>query len=117
MTKRDKRQSSKKHSTRHGLHPAFPVVLAFVGIAVISLAFGMLIFPLFAKVCAPDLLNAVSIIGYGGVAVMALALLLEAYNLYEHHKQHVTLLIFGGMLGLAGTVVMLYMAPLASSCV
>ena len=108
---------SAKHGTKHGFHPALAVMLAFLGTAVISVVFGMLIFPVFAQVCAPDLLAAVAKVGYAGVVVLGIALLLEAYNLYEHHTKHVSWLVVVGLAALVVTAILIAMAPGAVACV
>ncbi len=73
--------------------PALPVFLVGIGLATTSFVFGLLSFPIFTKVCVSGLLSGVAKIGYLGIAVVFLGLMVEAFNLYEHHRRHVVLLI------------------------
>lgn len=59
----------------------------------VSVVFGMMLFPVFTEVCANTLLLGAAKFGYGGVAVLLIGLLLEAYNLFEHHRHHVSWLV------------------------
>ena len=104
------------HGTKHGFHPAFPVVLGFVGASVVSVVFGMLIFPAFADVCASELLYAVSKVGYVGLIVVLASLLLESYHLYEHHKKHVSLLVVLSFVVVGASAVLMNIVTSAFSC-
>lgn len=83
------------HNGNHKTYvdPALPVFLTGIGVAVVSFVFGMLTFPVFTKICVGELLYGIAKIGYIGLAVVFFGLMLEALNLYEHHRRHVVLLI------------------------
>lgn len=81
------------YQTKYKLDTAVAIVFIFLGAAVVSVVFGMMLFPVFTHVCANQLLLGVAKIGYGGVATLATGLMLEAYNLYEHHRKHVAVVV------------------------
>ncbi|MDP3970779.1 MAG: hypothetical protein Q8P90_03690 [bacterium] len=105
------------HQTRHGLHPVLPIFLAFVGTIVVSVVFGMLIFPAFTQICADELFGAIAVIGYYGVGIVFIALMLEAYNLYEHHKKHVALVVFITFLMCGMITYLIKMISMAFTCI
>jgi hypothetical protein len=78
---------------KYKIDPILPVIITFVGVTVTSLAVGMLLFPVFTKVCVAELLYGVARLGYFGIGVLCFGLMLEAYNLYEHHRKHVIVLV------------------------
>lgn len=73
--------------------PALPIFLTGIGVAVTSFVFGMLTLPVFTKICVGELLYGVAKIGYIGIIIVCFGLMLEALNLYEHHRRHVILLV------------------------
>lgn len=81
------------YQTKYKLDTAVAIIFIFLGVAVVSVVFGMMLFPVFTHVCANQLLLGVAKIGYGGVATLATGLMLEAYNLYEHHRKHVAVVV------------------------
>lgn len=105
------------HNTKHGLHPALPIFLGFVGTSVVSLVFGMLIFPVFTHICAAELLLAVSKWGYFGVGIIMLAVWLEAYHLYEHHKRHVIWLVILSIVMCLSIAWLIYLVATHYSCI
>lgn len=78
---------------KNKVDPALPVFLTGIGIATTSFVFGMLTLPIFIKICVGELLYGVAKVGYIGLAIVCFGLLLEALNLYEHHRRHVILWI------------------------
>ena len=104
------------YRTKYGLDTAVAIILMFVGTAVISLVFGMLLFPVFTHVCADQLLVGVARIGYGGVATLVVGLLLEAYNLYGAHKKHVAVVVAATILLGFLTCMMIHYVSQAYTC-
>lgn len=104
------------YRTKYRLDTAVAIIFIFVGTAVISLAFGMMLFPVFTHVCADQLLLGVAKIGYGGVATLAVGLLLEAYNLYEHHRKHVAVLVAVSIVASTFCVLMIHYVAQAYTC-
>lgn len=80
-------------SPRYKVDPIVPVIVIVLGIAVVSLVFGLMLFPMLTQVCATELLYAAAKLGYFGIFLIFLGLLLEAYHLYEEHKKHVSVVI------------------------
>lgn len=80
-------------STRYKVDPIVPVVLIIIGIAVVSMVFGVMLFPILTQVCADELLYAIAKMGYFGAFLIFSGLMLEAYHLYEEHKRHISVLI------------------------
>lgn len=110
------KRRQKHHQTKHGLHPVLPILLAFIGAAIVSMVFGLLLFPIFTGVCAEEFLYAVRNMGYAGVVVLCAGLLLEAYNLYEHHRGHVQLLVGTSLLLSISIVILMSLVSGAYSC-
>lgn len=102
-----------RYRTKYKLDTAVAIVFIFLGTVIISLVFGMLLFAIFTHVCANELLLGVARIGYGGIATLVIGLLLEAYNLYEHHKRHVAVVV--AMTLLIGVVTILMMHAIAQA--
>ena len=93
-----------------------PVIIIFIGTAVISGVFGMLLFPAFTQLCVTELLYGVAKIGYVGVGIIFAGLMLEAYNLYEHHKKHILVLIILSIIMASTTAWLITLAARAYSC-
>ena len=104
------------YRTKYRLDTAVAIIFMFLGTAVISLVFGMLLFPVFTHVCADQLLIGVARIGDGGVATLTIGLLLEAYNLYEAHKRHVAVIIAATVLVALLTAMMIHYVAQAYTC-
>lgn len=99
------------YRTKYRLDTAVAIIFIFIGTAVVSLVFGMLLFPIFTHVCANQLLIGVARIGYGGVATLTMGLFLEAYNLYGEHKKHVAVVVATTLLvGLLACMMIHYVA-------
>lgn len=105
-----------RYHTKYRLDTAVAIIFMFLGTAVVSAVFGMLLFPIFTHVCANQLLIAVARIGYGGVATLMTGLLLEAYNLYEEHKKHTAVVIAVTMLLGMVVVMMIHYVAEAYTC-
>ncbi len=105
------------YRTKYKLDTAVAIFFMFLGTAVISLVFGMLLFPVFTHVCADQLLLGVARIGYGGTAVLVAGLLLEAYNLFEHHRKHVAVIVAVTLLVGLFVVMMIHQVAQAYTCV
>ncbi len=84
-------------SKSYKVDPIVAVILIVLGIAVVSLVFGMMFFPVLTQVCATELLYAVAKLGYFGIFLIFSGLMLEAYHLYEEHKKHVIVVVVAGM--------------------
>ncbi|MBI4407759.1 MAG: hypothetical protein HY565_04655 [Candidatus Kerfeldbacteria bacterium] len=104
------------YRTKYKLDTAVAIIFIFLGMAVISVVFGMLLFPVFTHVCANQLLLGVAKIGYGGVATLATGLMLEAYNLYEHHRGHVAVLVAVSVVTSTVCVLMIRYVAQAYTC-
>lgn len=105
-----------KDTKKFELDPLLAVLLVFIGVVVVSMVFGMLLFPVFTKICAASLLQGIAKVGYFGICVALSGILLEAYNLYEHHKKHVQVLIaLSIVMGLA-TGGLIYLISRVYSC-
>jgi cytosine/uracil/thiamine/allantoin permease len=104
------------YRTKYRLDTAVAIILIFLGTATVSAVFGMFLFPIFTHVCANQLLMGVARIGYGGVITLMTGLLLEAYNLYEAHKKHVSVLVAATVLMGALTIMMIHYFATAYSC-
>lgn len=81
------------YRTKYRLDTAVAIIFILIGGSTVSVIFGMLLFAVFTHVCANELLVAAEKIGYGGIATLVVGLFLEAYNLYEHHRQHVAVVV------------------------
>ncbi|EKD79012.1 MAG: hypothetical protein ACD_41C00192G0002 [uncultured bacterium] len=81
------------YRTKYKLDTAVAIIFISFGVAIVSGVFGIMLFPVFTHVCADQLLLGVARIGYGGIATLATGLLLEAYNLFEHHRKHVSIVV------------------------
>lgn len=104
------------YQTKYKLDTAVAIIFIFVGVTIISVVFGLLLFPVFTHVCANQLLLGVARIGYGGVATLATGLMLEAYNLYEHHRKHVSVLVAITVLMSTFTVLIIHYFATAYTC-
>ena len=104
------------YQTKYKLDTAVAIIFIFLGMAIVSGVFGMLLFPVFTHVCANQLLLGVARFGYGGVATLATGLMLEAYNLYEHHRRHVSVLVAVTVLMSVFTVLMIHYVASAYTC-
>lgn len=107
---------SHRYRTKYRLDTAVAIIFMFLGTAVVSVVFGMLLFPVFTHVCANQLLIAIARIGYGGVATLATGLLLEAYNLYEEHKKHIAVVVAATILMCSVAVMMIHYVAAAYTC-
>ncbi|MFA5995546.1 MAG: hypothetical protein WCW27_03685 [Patescibacteria group bacterium] len=85
--------NANKWLPKYKIDPILPVVITFLGVTVTSLVIGMLLFPVFTKVCVAELLYSLAKLGYFGIMILCFGLMLEAYNLYEHHRKHVIVLV------------------------
>lgn len=110
-------QHPHRYQTKYKLDSAVAIILMVLGICIISVVFGMMLFPVFTKVCADELLLGVARVGYGGVATLCIGVLLECYNLYEHHKPHVAVLAAVSLLAGIATVLMIHYVAQAYSCI
>ena len=70
----------------------------------------------FIHYCKTPLINVFVNIGYFGIVVLFMAVALEAYHLYEHHKKYVRLLLLVGALMSVITAALFYAIPLALMC-
>ncbi len=104
------------YRTKYRLDTAVAIIFIFLGVCVISLVFGMLLFPIFTHVCANELLIGVARIGYGGVATLCIGLLLEAYNLYSEHKRHIAVIVAMTVLIAVVTSMMIHYGAAAYTC-
>lgn len=104
------------YRTKYRLDTAVAIIFMVLGGCIISLVFGMLLFPVFTHVCADELLFAVAKLGYAGVTILAIGLLLEAYNLYEHHRKHVAVVVAVTIVTSTITSLMIHFAAQAYSC-
>lgn len=102
-----------RYRTRSGLDTAVAVLFIFFGTCIVSAVFGMLLFPVFTHVCANELLLGVAKIGYAGVVTFTVGILLEAYNLLEHHRRHVAVVV--GITIIAATVAILLIRSVADT--
>ncbi|MFA6474774.1 MAG: hypothetical protein WCV88_01070 [Patescibacteria group bacterium] len=107
---------SQHYQTKYKLDTAVAIIFIFVGTVIISTVFGMMLFPVFTHVCAEQLLLGVARIGYGGIAVAFIGVCLEAYNLYEMHKQHVAVVMAASIVGVVITSLMIHYLAQAYSC-
>lgn len=105
-----------RYHTKYRLDTAVAIIFIFLGTGVVSLVFGMLLFPIFTHVCANQLLIGVARIGYGGVATLSIGLLLEAYNLYSEHKGHVAVMVAMTVLLALVTSMMIHYVAEAYTC-
>lgn len=87
---------TKSSTQSYKVDPIVAVILIVLGIAVVSLVFGMMLFPVLTQVCATELLYAVARLGYFGIFLIFSGLMLEAYHLYEEHKKHVVVVVVAG---------------------
>lgn len=94
-----------RYRTKYKLDTAVAVLFIFFGISITSAVFGMMLFPIFTHVCANELLLGVTKIGYAGVVTLTVGIFLEAYNLFEHHRRHVAVVV--GMTIIAATIAIL----------
>lgn len=104
------------YKTKYKLDTAVAVILMVIGVCTVSLVFGMMLFPVFTKVCADALLFAVARVGYAGVATVCIGILLECYNLYEDHKPHVVVLAAISILACIITILLIHYGAQAYSC-
>ncbi len=104
------------YRTKYRLDTAVAIILIFMGTCIVSVVFGMFLFPIFTHVCADQLLMGVARIGYGGVITLMTGLLLEAYNLYEAHKKHVAVIVAAIVLMGTLTILMIHSVATAYSC-
>jgi len=109
--------SQHHYQTKYKLDSAVAIILIVVGICTVSVVFGMMLFPVFTKVCADELLFGVARIGYAGITTLCIGVLLECYNLYEHHKPHVAVLAAVSLLASIITVLMIHYVAQAYSCI
>lgn len=86
----------KKSTKSYKVDPIVAVIFIVLGIAVVSLVFGMMFFPVLTQVCASELLYAVARLGYFGIFLIFSGLMLEAYHLYEEHKKHIVVVVVAG---------------------
>lgn len=101
------------YRTRYGLDTAVAVLFIFFGTSLVSAVFGMMLFPVFTHVCANELLLGVAKIGYAGVVTFTVGILLEAYNLFEHHRRHVAVVV--GITIIAATIAILLIRSVADA--
>lgn len=104
------------YQTKYKLDTAVAVILILLGVSIVSGVFGLLLFPVFTHVCANQLLLGVVRIGYGGVATLTTGVLLEAYNLYEHHRRHVAVVVAVTVLMSIFIVLMMHYVSTAYTC-
>ncbi|EKD78894.1 MAG: hypothetical protein ACD_41C00232G0004 [uncultured bacterium] len=104
------------YQTKYKLDTAVAIIFIFLGMAVVSVVFGMMLFPIFTHVCANQLLLGAARLGYGGVATLATGLMLEAYNLYEHHRRHVSVLVAVTIVMSISMVLMIHYVATAYTC-
>lgn len=104
------------HESKYKLDPILPVVIVVLGLMVISLVFGLMMFPVLTQVCASELLYAVAKLGYFGIFMIFSGLMLEAYHLYEDHKKHVVVVAVLSVLVAVVMGWMLYLLASTYSC-
>ena len=110
------KQRQELHGTKYGLHPTLPIILIYIGSCVLSLVFGMELFPAFTDICARALLKALSNVGYASIALILIGIGLEAYHLYEYHKRHVMWIVIVALAMAAAAMNMLYFVTKNFSC-
>lgn len=86
----------KQSTPAYKVDPIVAVICIVLGIAVVSLVFGVMLFPMLTQVCATELLYAVAKLGYFGIFLIFSGLMLEAYHLYEEHKKHIVVVVVAG---------------------
>lgn len=104
------------YRTKYGLDTAVAIIFIMLGACTISMVFGMLLFAVFTHVCADTLLLAVAKVGYAGSVLLAAGLLLETYNLYEHHRKHIAVLVAVTAVVSVVTILMIHFVAQAYSC-
>lgn len=104
------------YRTKYKLDTAVAIIFVFIGACMVSAVFGMMMFPVFTRVCANELLLGVARIGYAGVITMAVGLLLEAYNLYEHHRRDVAVIVAATIVASTITILMIHFVAQAYTC-
>ncbi len=109
--------SVERYTTKYRLDTAVAIILIMLGVGTVSAVFGMLLFPVFTHVCANELLLAVAKVGYAGVVTLAVGLLLEAYNLYEHHRKHVAAVVAATLVLSVVVSLLIHFAATAYTCV
>jgi len=105
-----------KYLPKYKLDTALIVALIMIGISVTSTVFGFLFFPVVTQICATALLLGVVKVGYVSVAILLIGLLLEAYNLYEHHRRHVVALMCVSIAACALAVWLMHGLAIRYSC-
>jgi hypothetical protein len=104
------------YRTKYRLDTAVAVVFIFFGACTVSAVFGMMLFPVFTHICANALLVAVARVGYAGVVTLAVGLFLEAYNLFEHHRRHVAVVVAVTIVAATVTILMIHFVSVAYTC-
>lgn len=106
-------QQHPHYRTKYKLDTAVAVLFIFFGNSLVSGVFGMMLFPIFTHVCANALLFGVTKLGYAGVVMLSVGILLEAYNLFEHHRRHVAVVV--GITVVAATIALLLLHFVAAA--
>ncbi len=104
------------HKSKYKLDPVLPVTVVVLGIALVSVIFGMLLFPVLTQVCATEILYSAARMGYLGVGLIFVGLVLEAYHLYEMHRKHISVLVIVSIAVAIATSWMIYFLSNVYSC-
>lgn len=105
-----------RYRTKYKLDSAVAVLFIFFGTSLVSGVFGMLLFPVFTRVCANELLLGVARIGYAGVVTLSVGLLLEAYNIFEHHRRHIAVVVGATVVAATITILLIHFVAEAYTC-
>lgn len=104
------------YRTKYKLDTTVAIVFIFLGVSIVNVVFGMMLFPAFTHVCANELLLGVARIGYTGVFILTVGLFLEAYNLFEHHKRHIAVIVATTIVMATVVVLLIHFVAKAYTC-